>query len=64
MKIFKFKKFPKSVVYNNEEYTFQVGGKKCIEVHIEVKGEAPDAYIFYNVVKSTSRRIFQPEPHL
>ena len=49
MKIFEFKKFPKSVIYDNEEYKFTVGGIKCIEIHIEQKGKDPDKYIFYNV---------------
>ena len=49
MKIFKFKSFPKSVFYQNEEYKFNVGGKKCIEVHIEQDGKKSERYIFYNV---------------
>ena len=51
MKIFKFNNFPKSVIYDNDEYKFSVGGKKCIEVHVKQKGKEPDKYIFYNVKK-------------
>ena len=51
MKIFKFKKFPKSVIYDNEEYTFSVGGNKYIEIQIEQKkGKEPDTYIFCNAL--------------
>ena len=49
MKVLKFKDFPKSVFYNNEEYRFNVGGEKCIEVRIGQDGKEQERYIFYNV---------------
>lgn len=49
MKVFKFKKFPREVMCDNEKYTFELGGSKYIEVHVERKGHLPDVFVFNNV---------------
>lgn len=54
VKVFKFKKFPKSVIHNNEEYTFGVGGSKSIEVQIERSDGEPLVYVFNNSLSKSN----------
>jgi len=49
MKVFKFKKLPHKVIYEEEEvYRHRIGGNKNILVEVENKGRAPIKFIFQN----------------
>ena len=53
MKVFKFKKLPHKVIYEEEVYRHRIGGNKNILVEVENKGRDPIQFIFQNELIKT-----------